>query len=87
MNIQYDFESDEDCNLDDKKRYARPIRDGDNDAYYGFGYEYERDDVFPVFVDGLDVDEFFRRKDKELQQRHAATQERRRKQQDWQGCF
>ena len=48
MNIIYDFESDKD-DIEDKKRYARPILDGDNDKYYGFGYCYEYDDIDPVF--------------------------------------
>ena len=74
MNITYDFVSNKDYDDEDKERYARPILDGDNENYYGFGYNYEDDDVFPVFVDGLDVDEFFRRWD--------AAQERRRKRQD-----
>ena len=50
MNVTYDFEGDDDCTLDDKERYARPILDGNNKAYYGFGYEY--DDLDHLFVDG-----------------------------------
>ena len=52
MNITYDFESDEDCNLDDREQFARPILDGDNEPHYGFGYEY--DDLDHLFVDGTE---------------------------------
>jgi phage terminase large subunit-like protein len=55
--IAYDFEGDE-SDFDDKGRYARPVLDGDNDNYYGFGYCYEYDDSAPVFVDGLAAWEF-----------------------------
>ena len=49
MKIVYDFD-DEHCELADIERYARPIRDGDNETYYGFGFEY--DDLEHLFVDG-----------------------------------
>jgi hypothetical protein len=43
MSIIYDFEGDE-GDFDDKRRYARPVLDGDNENHYGFGYCYEYDD-------------------------------------------
>lgn len=53
-----DFEVDDDeeeYEEDDKSEYARPILDGDNEEYYGFGYDY---DTFPLFVDGLEMEQF-----------------------------
>ena len=66
MKIQYDFDSDEVDNGKDKSGYARPIRDDDNEKHYGFGFNYEDDEVFPLFVDGLEVWEFFRRREAKL---------------------
>jgi len=53
-----DFEVDDDeeeYEEDDKSEYARPILDGDNEEYYGFGYDY---DTLPLFVDGLEMEQF-----------------------------
>ena len=53
MNITYDFEDEGKDEFDNKEQYACPVLDGDNENNYGFGYCYEYDDIFPVFVGGI----------------------------------
>jgi len=50
MTIIYDFDGGEDCECEGKEQYARPILDGDNEKYYGFGFEYN--DLDHLFIDG-----------------------------------
>ena len=50
MAIIYDFDGGEGCESDDKEQYARPILDGDNETYYGFGFDYN--DLDHLFIDG-----------------------------------
>ena len=73
INITYDFEGNAGDDFDSKEQYARPILDGDNENYYGFGYDY--DEAFPLFVDGLEVWEFFQLP--EEQQRLISSRQRR----------
>jgi len=78
-----DFEVDEcdecDGGDDDKAAYARPVLDGDNEEYYGFGYDY--DEPFPLFVDGLEMDQFLQQVE-DNQNYLQAFRRRQRKEED-----